>query len=177
MTVDSPRIDILDELEKNGHQAKYEPDAIVTDKRQLIWIPLFWGSFWGLAEATLGHVLHHIPIPGIAGYVMFPIGVFFMVQAFNQSGKLSAIHLTALVAVNIKLLDLFLPARSPFAVINPTVAILCESLVLGLFLRFSDPGKILRRKKSSFFTYLHTHPALNTIPLVVAAIAVRLFLF
>jgi hypothetical protein len=177
MTEDLSMIDILDELEKNGRQAKHERDAIVTNKRQLIWIPLFWGSLWGLAEATLGHVLHHIPIPGIAGYVMFPIGVFFMVQALNHSGKLSAIHLTALVAAQIKLLDLVLPARSPFAVINPAVAILCESFVLGLFLRFSYPRKILGREKSSFFTYLHTHPALNTIPLVVAAIAVQLFLF
>lgn len=177
MTEDWPIIDIWDELEKNGHQAKHDLDAIVTKKRQLIWISLFWGSLWGLAEATLGHVLHHVPIPGIAGYVMFPIGVFFMVQAFNHSGKLSAIHLTALVAANIKLLDLFLPARSPFAAINPAVAILCEAFVLGLFLKLSDHGKILSRKKSSFFTYLHTLPALNTILLVVAAIAVRLFLF
>jgi len=177
MTEDSPMIDILDELEKNGRYVKHERDAIVTNKRPLIWIPLFWGFLWGLAEATLGHVLHHVPIPGIAGYVMFPIGAFFMVQAFRHSGKLSAILLTAIVAAQIKMIDLFLPARSPLAVINPAVAILCESFVLALFLRFLDTGKILIREKSGFFTYLHTHPALNTIPLVVATIAVRLFLF
>ena len=164
-------------MEKNKRQTKHEPEAIVTNKRQLIWIPLFWGSLWGLAEATLGHVLHQIPIPGIAGYVMFPIGAFFMVQAFNHSGKLSAIPLTALMAAHIKLIDLILPARSPFVVINPVVAILCESLVIVLFLRFSDPWKILSREKSRFFTYLHTHPALNTIPVIVTAIVVELFVF
>ena len=149
----------------------------MTNKRQPIWIPLFWGSLWGLAEATLGHGLHQIPIPGIAGYVMFPIGAFFMVQAFHHAGKLSAIYLAALVAAHIKLIDFILPARSPFAVINPAVAILCEAVVLGLFLRFSSPAKIMSRKKSGFFTYLYTHPALNTIPVVVAAIVIELFLF
>ena len=177
MIEDWPIIDILDELEKNGRYVKHERDAIVTNKRALIWIPLFWGSLWGLAEATLGHALHHVPIPGIAGYVMFPIGAFFMVQAFRYSGKLSAILLTAFVAAHIKLIDLFLPARSSLAVINPAMAMLCEAFVLGLFLRFLNTGKILIRKKSGFIAYLHTHPALNTIPLAVAAIIARLFLF
>jgi hypothetical protein len=110
----------------------------MTNQKQLVWIPLFWGSIWGLAEATLGHILHWMPIPGIAGYVMFPIGMFFLVQAFRHSGKLSIIFLTALVAANIKLIDFFLPVQSPFAVINPAVAILCESLAVGLFFWLKD---------------------------------------
>ena len=117
----------------------------MTNQRQLVWIPLFWGSLWGLAEATLGHILHWIPIPGIAGYVMFPIGMFFLVQAFRHSGKLSIIFLTALVAANIKLIDLFLPAQNPFAVINPAVAMLCESLAVGLFFSLKDFRKVLSR--------------------------------
>ena len=103
------------------------------NKKQFVWISLFWGSLWGLVEATLGQVLHRIPIPGIAGAVMFPIGVFFMVQAYRNSGKIPVIFLTALVAANIKLIDLLLPARSPLAAINPAIAILCESFVVGLF--------------------------------------------
>jgi len=117
----------------------------MTNQRQLFWIPLLWGSLWGLAEATLGHVLHRIPIPGIAGFVMFPIGVFFLVQAFKHSGKPSIIFLTALVAVNIKLIDLFLPVHSPFAVINPAVAMLCESFAVGLFFSLKDFRKVLSR--------------------------------
>ncbi len=116
----------------------------MTDKKRFIWIPLFWGSAWGLAEATLGHSLHRIPIPGVAGYVMFPLGMFFMVQVFQHSGKLHTIFLTALVAASIKLVDLFLPTH-PFTVINPSVAILCESLAVCLFFAVKDFKKILTR--------------------------------
>jgi hypothetical protein len=138
-------VDILGKLEKNGHPDSFSQETIMTDKRQLVWTSLFWGSLWGLAEATLGHALHQIPMPGIAGYVMFPVGVFFMVTAFKHSGQSTAIFLTALVAANIKLIDLLLPSQSPFAVINPAVAILCESLSVGLFFRIKDFKKILSR--------------------------------
>lgn len=117
----------------------------MTDKRQLFWISLFWGSLWGLAEATLGHTLHQIPLPGLAGYVMFPVGTFFMVMASRHSGRSSAIFLTALVAANIKLLDLLLPAQNPIAVVNPAVAILCESFAVGLLFQLRDFEKILSR--------------------------------
>jgi hypothetical protein len=157
------------------------------------------------------------------------------------------------VAANIKLMDLFLPLQSPFAVINPAVAILCESLAVGLFLRLKDVEKILSRldsilgmafvwrvfygiaayslgsifrvsnfieagsshivsffllesavnatliyvchriykhfihiafvpftaseeKKSNYFHHLRKYPALHTIPLIVVAISVELFL-
>ncbi len=219
----------------------------------MIWIPLFWGSIWGLTEASLGHILHQIPILGMAGFVMFPIGMFYMVQAYRYSGQLSIMFLTAFVAANLKLIDLFLPAHTPFAVINPAVAILCESLAVGLFFGLKDPRKILSRldiifimvfvwrlfygivilslgfffpvqnfselgsshiigyfllgsavnailiytfykfyfsihsgyfpfptlkiKQSIFFHHVSKRPALHTIPLVVVAIAVELFLF
>jgi hypothetical protein len=138
-------VDILDKLKKNERQASREKDNIMTNQRQFIRIPLLWGSLWGLAEATLGHFLHWMSIPGIAGFVMFPIGVFFLVQAFRQSGKLQVIFLTSLVAANIKLIDLFLPAQSPFAVINPAIAILCESLAVGLFFSLKDFKRVLSR--------------------------------
>lgn len=117
----------------------------MTNKKKHVWIPLFWGFLWGLAEATGGHFLHWVKIPGMAGFVMFPIGMVFMVQAFRHSEKLSAIFLTALVAANIKLIDLFLPDTIPYAVINPAIAILCESITVGLFFMLKDFGKALSR--------------------------------
>jgi hypothetical protein len=147
------------------------------NKKHLVWIPLFWGSLWGLVEATLGHVLHRIPIPGIAGAVMFPIGVFFMIQAYRNSGKIPVIFLTALVAANIKLIDLFLPARSPLAAINPAIAILCESYIVGLFFMLKDFKKNSSWEEKMCLEFINRHPALHTIPLVVAAIAVELFIF
>ena len=41
-------------------------------------VSLFWGALWGIAEATLGYLAHLISlIPGIAGFIMFPIGFYF----------------------------------------------------------------------------------------------------
>jgi hypothetical protein len=111
--------------------------------KKLLWISLFWGVLWGLAEATVGHFLHWISVPGIAGFVMFPIGLFFMVQAFKHSGKVSVIFFTALVAANVKLIDLFLPAHGLFAVTNPAVAILCESLAVMLAFSLEGSKQVL----------------------------------
>ncbi len=113
------------------------------NQRKILWISLFWGALWGLAEATVGHFVHWISVPGIAGFVMFPIGLFFMLHAFKQSGKVSAIFFAALVAANIKLIDLFLPAQSLFTVTNPAVAILCESLVVMWAFSLKDSKQVL----------------------------------
>jgi hypothetical protein len=104
---------------------------------QLLFIPLFWGSLWGIAEASLGHLLHLVGFPGLAGIVMFPLGLFFMTKAFIISGKKRVIFFTALIAGSLKLTDLFFPVSTPFVVLNPALAIVFESLVVMLFL----PGK------------------------------------
>ena len=91
-------------------------DSTIT---QFIVLIIFWGSLWGLAEATLGHILHILGIPGLAGFVMFPVGLWTMIQAYTFSGRRSAVLATALVACCIKLTDL---------------AILLESLVAMAFL-------------------------------------------
>ena len=104
---------------------------------QILFIPLFWGSLWGIAEATLGHLLHIAGIPGLAGIVMFPLGLYFMTRSYIFSGQRRVIFFTALVAASFKLLDLFFPVASPFVVVNPAIAILFESLVVILVL----PGK------------------------------------
>jgi len=105
---------------------------------QLLFIPLFWGSLWGISEASLGHLLHLVGFPGLAGIVMFPLGLFFMTKAFIISGKRQVILYTALIASSVKLIDLFFPITTPFTVINPALAMVSESLVVMLFL----PGKI-----------------------------------
>lgn len=97
-------------------------------------IVIYWGSLWGLAEATLGHILHIFGIPGLAGFFMFPLGLWAMTQAFTFSGRRSAILATAVIACCIKLTDFVLPIPIPMTVINPAVAILLESLVAVAFL-------------------------------------------
>jgi len=81
-----------------------------------------------MAEATAGHVLHLVRIPGLAGFIMFPVGFFLMSRAFNRTGGILAVLLTSWVAAGIKLADLFLPGADFMAVWNPAQAILLEGL-------------------------------------------------
>jgi hypothetical protein len=110
----------------------------------LLLIPLFWGSLWGVAEATLGHLLHTLRIPILPGALMFPLGVYFMVRAYMSSGKISFIFLTSLVAASTKLFDFFLPAQNLASVINPALAILSESLLVMLYFVIKREGEKYR---------------------------------
>ncbi len=95
---------------------------------------VFFGSLWGLTESSLGFLLHmlsrFLPIPGIAGFIMFPIASVFMLAAYGSTGRLSAIPSAALVAAGTKLLSLLHPAVTPLFVVNPVLAILAEGAVL-----------------------------------------------
>jgi len=104
---------------------------------------VFWGSLWGIGEATAGHILHLLRVPGIAGLVMFPAGFFLMSRAFDRSGKSAAIFLTACTAAAIKLTDFVIPGSDFFSVINPAQAILLESLaVMGIFSFLKRTGRV-----------------------------------
>jgi len=100
-------------------------------------VSIFWGSLWGIVEATLGYLSHLVIIaPGFSGFIMFPIGFYFMSRAFRESGKLTALFGTAVTAASIKMVDIFLPALHPLKTINPAICIILEAIavlaVLGL---------------------------------------------
>jgi len=97
---------------------------------------LFWGSIWGIWEATAGYIIHLTHIPGLPGFVMFPAAFYFMSRAFVRSGKQEVIFLTACVAAGFKLLDLFIPGQNIQGVVNPAQAILLESLAVAGFYSF-----------------------------------------
>ncbi len=114
-------------------------------------ISIFWGSLWGIAEATLGYLAHLILIlPGIAGFIMFPIGFYFMTRAYRETGKAVTLFSTAAVAASIKLVDLFLPGLSPIKTINPAVCILMESLVIILLFKMVNVEKGSFRFREAF---------------------------
>lgn len=92
---------------------------------------LFWGSVWGLWEATAGHVVHLLRVPGLAGAVMLPAAVLFMGRAFAASGREEAIFLAGCVAAGLKLLDLLVPGHDLLAVLNPAQFILLEALAVA----------------------------------------------
>lgn len=71
---------------------------------------LFWGSIWGIIEATLGWVLHATSLHHGTSNILFAFGIFCMLSASARSGKSSAVMLTAVVASVIKLADFLLPA-------------------------------------------------------------------
>ncbi len=94
---------------------------------------IFWGSLWGLSEATIGSLFHIVP--WIAGFFMFPVAFYFMKKALNDSRRLSAIFYTAAVAAGIKLTGLLFPFQQPATVINPAAAIMMEALAVILFFK------------------------------------------
>ena len=82
---------------------------------------LFWGSVWGLAEATPGHLLRLARVPDLPGLVMVP------------------------VAASFKLLDLFVPGLDVLALSRPLQAILLEALAGAMWVklllkRLPSPG-------------------------------------
>jgi len=107
-------------------------------------IAMLWGALWGLSEATLGYILHTLRIPGLAGFVMFPIGIFFMLKAYQDSKNLSVIFSTAVVAAAIKLSNLLLPGTYTLDVLKPAIAIMTESLAV-IFLLSIIENRVFQR--------------------------------
>ena len=93
---------------------------------------LLYGSLWGIAESTLGHVLHVLHFP--SGSIMFPIGLAFMFFALNNTKDVKAVLYTALLASFIKSVDAFVPGY--FLPIRPMMAIVAEGLVVFSMISF-----------------------------------------
>lgn len=103
---------------------------------------ILMGALWGICEASVGYGLHFLPY-GFSGMFMFPIGVYFMYNAYKQSEKKNAILWVGMIAASIKFIDLFLPSRSPMAVINPATSIILESLVVFAFAKAFNYKKVI----------------------------------
>jgi hypothetical protein len=103
---------------------------------------LLMGALWGIAEATIGYALHFLP-HGMSGMFMFPVGMYFMYNAYKKSNKTQAVLWVAMVAAMIKLIDLALPTRSPMSVLNPAISILLEGLVVFAFVHAYKGRKVV----------------------------------
>ena len=104
---------------------------------------LGWGLVWGAAEASVGHILHGIPLPGLAGLVMIPAGIFILGRVFAETGRPDAIAAASFIAASIKLADLALPGRGPSMALRPALAILFEGLLIAAL--FAAAPRLLRR--------------------------------
>lgn len=94
----------------------------------LLGAALWYGAIWGLAEATLGHVLHLARVPGLPGLLMVPVAVAIMGRTAARSRGAAAVFLAGAVAASFKLLDLFVPGTDLLALSRPIQAILLEAL-------------------------------------------------
>ena len=105
---------------------------------------VYWGSLWGIAEATLGYVLHMaaIQLPGVPGFVMFPIAFYFMRKAYLSTGKPGAVFQVALVAALIKCCDFLITGNIPIRILNPALSIVLEGLAVALVFAYAERRKI-----------------------------------
>lgn len=101
---------------------------------------IFWGALWGIAEATLGYVLHRaaIAIPGLPGFVMFPVAFYFMRRAYKATGQAQAVVSVAAVAAMIKCVDFLVPGNDPIRIVNPALSIMMEGLAVALVFAYTE---------------------------------------
>ncbi len=116
-------------------------DNTMKNNAQQIQAIILFGALWGLSEASIGYMLHFLPY-GFSGMFMFPIGFYFMYNAYKQTNKQNAVLWVGIIAATIKLVDLLLPTRSLLSVINPATSILLESLVVFAFVKMYNSKKV-----------------------------------
>ena len=105
-------------------------------KTQFLLTVLFWGSIWGIIEATLGWVLHATHLHHGTSNILFAFGIFCMLSATARTGKGSVVvMLTAVVAAIIKMCDFFIPGAAE-GVLHPALYILLEGAMITVVSQF-----------------------------------------
>lgn len=90
---------------------------------------VFFGALWGIFEATLGYVLHFIPVPFFAGSIMFPFAALILLKAYKSLESRKALLGVGAVAASIKALNFFMPVFV-WKVANPMASIVFETLMV-----------------------------------------------
>ena len=102
-------------------------------KKQNIPAIIFFGAIWGIIEATLGYLLHLLPISiYISGSVMFPVVAYILYKAYAVTKSKPDLLSIGLIAALIKAINFLMPFGSPFKIINPMLSIIMESLMVVL---------------------------------------------
>lgn len=117
---------------------------------------LFWGACWGFCEATFGYMIHKaaVALPGLPGFLMFPIAVFFMIRAIDSTGSPVSAFLAACVAASVKLTGFLVPGHDPIRILNPALSLLMEGLSVYVVIRATRLAAGMGRLKplASFMT-------------------------
>jgi len=107
------------------------------DSRTVLVAGVFWGSVWGLYEATAGWLVHNlIRVPGAASVLLVPFAVVCLHRALVAGGTARAAGVAAATAAMIKLVDFVLPSLTLLSIVNPATAILLEGLAFVLIARW-----------------------------------------
>lgn len=97
---------------------------------------LFFGSLWGLIEATFGGALHFAGFP-YAGTIMASVGFSILYAAARAGVSPVRIAGISVLAASFKLLDCWLfglPALH-ITVVNPATAIACQGIAAAVIFR------------------------------------------
>lgn len=120
-----------------GNQIANTKDA-VEERKDFLKIAtaiVFWGSLWGLMEATIGYGLHLLNIRGVTSFFLFPMACYYMDRVRKETESQWTVVYMALLAATIKLLDFFIPGHIPIKITFPAIAIVLEGLaVFGAFM-------------------------------------------
>jgi hypothetical protein len=117
-------------------------------KQALFMYVLFFGSIWGILEATLGYGLQFLP-ELVSGSIMFPIGATIMIYAYKNTGSKKAMLYVALIAASIKSVNFLLPGLMPIKTYNPMIAIMLQGFAMVTIIALFNQ-KSLVAKISSF---------------------------
>lgn len=90
---------------------------------------LYFGSIWGILEASLGYALHSVTIL-ISGSIMFPIAAVILVRAYKERPSRLDLVWIGMIAAIIKSSNFFLPQLSIWKTINPMISIVVEALMV-----------------------------------------------
>lgn len=89
---------------------------------------VFWGSIWGIVEATLGYLLHRMNL-SIGWFIWFPLAFYFLHKIYRKTGEAWCVIYGGFVAAAIKLTDLFIEPNV-IKVVNPSASIIFEAASL-----------------------------------------------
>jgi len=104
------------------------------DRRSMVYIAIF-GALWGLAEATLGSLMHLLHVP-FSGSVLGSIGMGIVLIARSLNPKRGSTILMSLIAASIKMLSFSTVKLGPF------VAIVVEGFLLEILLSILGTGRL-----------------------------------
>jgi len=108
--------------------------VIQLDHRAIVYVAIF-GALWGLAEATLGAVLHLLHVP-LAGAVLGAIGLSIALIARSLNHVRGTTLLMAFLAASIKMLSFSTVKLGPF------IAILVEGILLEIVFSLFGNGRL-----------------------------------